>query len=976
MSKITSKNTDKTDKRKKRSMLSRQWIIAISLVSLAVLLALALAVVNKIVSDLPKDFTDPADGTEYSIKKQDGEYALFDKNGKICEISDDGYYITSYGTLVKIDKSSGEYSIDSGRELIYSRLYYDISTSSSASYRDSQIIDRLDVSNMNGTYSLVRGENGSFAIEGHENTSYSAETLAYIMSACSYPLSQKKLENPHRLENGEIDWAEYGLIAEKREDTQGEKYDYSPARATAITKNGDKYTLYIGDTTVTQNSYYVRYTEKDCVYVLSSTGISQYLTQSVEAVITPTIVYPMTSTTYANVEDFIIYQDIDYKKISELLTDKFGNYNEITSQETLEEYKNYRQELLDKYSTKMCHFSYQDLDERENSLYATLPFVSFLDYSDGYYINSTNITLMLQDLYETEFVSTVKLAPTSDELAQYGLSNPDKIITFRYLYTDTEGKEGSAYNSVRVSEQNPDGSYYAYSDTYDMIVCVDESSFGFLQWNELDWYDPNYMQINISHITDITVESPSTGKLQFTLDNSMSQSGTVFPITQDKFDNGGDNTYEIKQDGGKYSLWENGEKLGVSYTHDFLVTGIPYSYGVAENDNFLISEVVSTDTDDDGTDDAYIYYYYNITYDDGAYTLYVTMAAFDASGNQITKTQSSIISASYTSDCLVTDGLSRYAFLVPQNSPVGKTLSDTYVSAGKGKWIEANVFVTAKGSYVMINPKTGEWSKMSAVSNSIYVANKEASKIWSSGVDATIGGVKETFYPNTGETLYFDAETNTLRLFNKTTSARRDATKSEVAPGVWSSGDFYVTATGDIIVIESDGSANLVELESSAYLGTVYANGKELNYTLNVTDSLGTSEQKSAMYNFQQFYSALLYGSIEGECPLTEEQMAELRALDNFSAQDLNINDNPCILKLTVHAKDLKGNSRNLVYRFYKISERKAYMTVESLDSPTSDSNSNNAYGKFFVLSSYIEKLAADAQRVANGTLVTSNSKY
>lgn len=971
-----SKGIIKKHKAKKNKMLSRQRTVAVILACAVLLLAAALVAANRIVSNLPREFVDPADDKTYSIKKQNGEYALFSSDGQLCDMSDDGYYITSYGTLVKIDKESGKYTIDNGRELVYSRLYYDAYTSNgTTSYKDSQIINRLDISNMSGKYSFVRDNDRNFVIEGHENAAFTSETLAYVMSACSYPLSQRRLKDPHTLPNGEIDWSEYGLAAERRiSDETGEEYDYFPTRATATTVSGEQYTLYIGDATVTENSYYVRYTEKDCVYVLSSTGIAEYMTKGVEAVISPMIVYPMTSTTYANVEDFIIYKDIDHAKIAELLEREFAGSENIDQ----EEYENLRKQLLEEYSTKMCHFSFQDLDERENSLYATLPFVSFLDYSDGYYINSTNITLMMQDLYETEFVSTIKLSPSDSQLEEYGLYDPDKIISFCYMYTDAEGKEARAYNLVRVSKQNPDGSYYAYSDEYDMIVCVDEASFSFLEWTELDWYDPNFMQININHVTDITVEAPASGKLQFTLDNSMTADGNIFPITQTKFDNGGDNSYEIKQDNNKLSLWENDRKLEPVFAQDYLVMGIPYTQGTAENDNYILSEVVPTDTDDDGTDDAYIYYYYNITYDNGALTLYVTMAAFDAYGNQLTKTQSSVLSATYTSDCLVTDGLSRYAFLLPQNSTAGKTLTDIYSSKNKGTWIKANIFVTAKGAYVMVDPSSGEWSRMSAVSNSVYIAQKEASKIWSSGVDVNIGGANETFYPNTGEILSLDTATNTLKLYNKTTASRRDATKGEVAPGVWSKGDFYVTASGDLIVMsDENGDVGLVELSSSAYIGAVYSNGKELTYTLPVTDSLGKTEQKSAMYNFQQFYSALLYSSIEGECTLTDEEMNNLRALDSFSEKDVaSGEDNPCMLKLTVHAKDLKGNSKNLVYRFYRISERRAYMTVESLDSPTAESNSDNAYGRFVVLASYVEKLASDAQKVSNGTLVDSNSKY
>ena len=101
--------------------------------------------------------------------------------------------------------------------------------------------------------------------------------------------------------------------------------------------------------------------------------------------------------------------------------------------------------------------------------------------------------------------------------------------------------------------------------------------------------------------------------------------------------------------------------------------------------------------------------------------------------------------------------------------------------------------------------------------------------------------------------------------------------------------------------------------------------------------------------------------------------MQQLGSLDNFSDASA---DNPCILKLTVHIEDLKGNSRYLVYRIYRYSERRAYLTIESLDSPDDESKPENAYGKFYILSSYAEKIISDAQKVLDGVEVNATSKY
>lgn len=969
--------------KKQKNMLARQRIVAIVLVFSIVLLAIGLFAAKKIVDNLPIEFSDPSDGTLYHIKKVNGEYALVDTDGNMCDITEDGYYVTRNGTLVLIDKSSGQYTIDNGRELLFPQLYYNAYNSQgTALYDKSRIVDRIDVTNIHGSYAFLRSNLNNFVLEGHEDVQFSSESFAYLMSSCTYPLSIMKLENPKKLENGEINFAEYGLAEEKRYentvDNDGNEtvneYDYFPAHAKLTLADGKSIDLYFGDATVTGSSYYVRCSEREGIYILASSGIGDYIIKSVESVISPSIVYPMSSSTYVNVENFIIYQDIDYKTIFLLMQEKFGDFNrDFATDEEIEEYDEYYKEVFEKNSKKICHFSFQDLSERENSLYAALPYVSFLDYSQGYYINSTSVSQMLKNLYETEFVGTIKLSPSESELEKYGLKNPDKVMTFTYLDTDEEGNDAPVYNKVSISSQNSDGSYYAYSEMYDMIVCVDESSFNFLSWSELEWYDPSYMQFNINHIKDITVESPQTDKIRFDLDKSATQDGTFLPITENKFDNGGDISYEIKKDDGLFGIFEDGKKLQSIYKSDYLITGIPYSNGTPQSDNFLLCEVESKDTDNDGTTDTYIYYYYNITYKDSKYVLYASVVAVDANGGQSSSGQSVLLDVAYTSDCFVTNGFSQYAFLIPQNSSVGEQLTSTYEKAGKGEWFEGNIYVTAKGSYIIVNPKTANWATLSAVANNIYIADKNSGKLQASGVNVSSHGVLETVYANTGEVLSYNSETNMLQLYNKATGERRNAKKSEVAPGVWGSGEFYVTADGDLLTVSSDtGDAGLIQLSTNKFIASVYANGKELNYSYSTTDSLGNTESHLAIYNFQQLYMAMLYGSFEGECTLTEEEMEQYRSLDNFTSNETG---NPCILKITVNAEDLKGNSMTLVYRFYKFSERRAYITIESVDE-NGVSNSANAHGKFYTISSYAEKIISDVQKVLNGIEVESNGKY
>lgn len=967
--------------KKSKNMLKRQRYAVIILVVAVALLVAGLIAVYKIVEGLPIEFIDPNDNAVYHIKKVDGAYGLYTVSGDICEVTDKDYYITSYGTLVYINASTGEYYIDPGRELIFPQLYYDAYKSDgSAYYPKDKIINKISVFNMYGEYSFVRDSINDFILEGHPDASFTKETFTYLTMACAYPLSTMKLESPKTLANGEIDWSEYGLAPEQRTeivvDENGDEvevtYNYYPAKATLTTESGDEYTLFFGDATVTGASYYVKYEEKNTVYILASTAIADYILCGVESVVSPSIVFPTTSTDYTQVENFIIYQDIDYSKIDELLFERFGDFNYgMATQEEIKEYEDYSAELFEKYSTKACHFSFQDLEQRENSMYASLPYISFLEYSTGYYINTTNVSMMLRNLHETVFVGTEKLSPSDAELEKYGLIDADKVISYTYYYFDGEGKRVDVYNKVYISAQNSDGSYYAYSDMYDMIVCVDESSFEFLGWTELDWYDPAYMQFYIHHLSNVIIEAPGVN-INFGLDSSLTLDGKFFPIKDHKFNDQENNSYEIKTENGKFNLYANSNKVNPSYHSDFLVVGIPFSKGVAQGENFLMCEIENVDANDDGVTDAYIYYYYNVTYNEGKYTLYVTVIPVNTAGEQIASPQAYIMDVTYSTDCFVTDGFEQYAFLVLQDSQLGAELNKIY--GNNGDWLAADIFITSKGSYVLVDRETGAWAKLSAVANNIYLADKNSGKLQASGVYVKDYGVNETVYANTGEILSYNEEAKKLQLYNKEKGTRRDATKDEVAPGIWGSGDFYISLTGDVIFLDSNtGDAGTLQLVSSKYLAAVYANGKELNYTFSSTDTLGHTSIYSATYNFQQFYSGILYGSFEGMCDLSAEEMAAIRQLDDFGNTDPN---NPCILKMTVFAKDLKGNEKYLVYRFYRISERRAYVTIEALDSPDAQSRPENAYGSFYVLASYVDKIVSDANKVLDGIEVQAISKY
>lgn len=145
----------------------------------------------------------------------------------------------------------------------------------------------------------------------------------------------------------------------------------------------------------------------------------------------------------------------------------------------------------------------------------------------------------------------------------------------------------------------------------------------------------------------------------------------------------------------------------------------------------------------------------------------------------------------------------------------------------------------------------------------------------------------------------------------------------------------------------------------------VYANGKLMDYKLMVTKPSGSVVEETSGYNFRRFFQALLTASMEGNADLTEEQMSDFRETP----------DSDCYLKITIHADDGKGETADLVYRFYRYTERKAYFTVEVLNSATDTGSPVNGQGTFYVLRSFCDKLVADAYRFMEGTEIVVDSK-
>lgn len=597
----------KSEKAKKSSLLTQTRAI-IALVVAAVVLVGGLVLTNYIVQIYRYE---DADGTVYTIRKKGGSYGLYRKDGSPCDTNDEGYYLTSFGTQLEVDAKSGEYEVyavvdvegtevlgNARRVLAFKQLTYD--KSSTTDY--SRVIRSIEVHNQQGVLDLYRPDGvdtNRFVIRGHEGTAISDELFAQLSSGCGYTISMQRLENPVRLADGSIKYAEYGLAKETRVKTDKDgkpvldengkevTYEYTPTWYTVRTlqpdaRTGvDSYTMTLGDATISGAGYYARYEGRDTVYILSSTNLEVAL-QPIESLVTGRIVYPMTLNTYFNVRDFVLLTDIHYDRIllhmaaelAGILDEIDLNKVDLNDLSTLTDAQRAAlREALDRidkldekqftemydrglelYSRKVTAFSYVDMEQRENSLYSSYPYRMATAYMAGYRPNADNISKMLQNLYSMSFDAVKALGPTAEQLQEYGLSEPAFDISF--VYTDADGVEHG--NHVTFSAKTAEGKYYAFADDYDMIVEIDESMVPFLSWKDIDWYDRDYFQYNIAHIKEIRLDGTairaldskyrtSAGDVVFRLDNTASdQSGGTNSDKLVSYINGLSMAYEME----------------------------------------------------------------------------------------------------------------------------------------------------------------------------------------------------------------------------------------------------------------------------------------------------------------------------------------------------------------------------------------------------------------------------------------------
>ena len=1017
------------EKIQKRSMLKKQrWAVIISLIMVALLIA-ALFVVKYYVEIYQYE---DVDGTVYDIKKVNGVYGLFDQDGNLVYRTEEGYYQTKASTLVSLDPATGEYTVYAivdtyateeqyvQNVLLYGKMTYDANSQTDKSKQ----IKKIEVVNYaNGysesevVYSFERVKGNKFALTGYEGLTHDSDKFSSLAFTCGTAFASMILENPQKI-NGTIDMQEYGLAEAIRVNTvtddEGnetvEEYTYKPAYYVITAENGDWHKIIIGDATVSGSGRYAYYAggetfdkngkktvwpAREKVYIIDNStnplgysGMEDVLLGRIEDIISPMLVYPMTQSTYIDVHNFTIYNSIDYNAIYAALEEKYGNVDDLGDGEIDEEefYKFYN-EIFEENSKKVCDFSYEELDLRQGTLRDHLPYVSNLEYAGGYLINSENIDKVLYNIYATAFTSVEKLSPDDDDLEAYGLDRAEYVIEYYFKTKDEKGETVYIRNNVQISRKTEDGIFYAYSDAYDMIVGVSESSFDFLEWEEKEWYYSNYIHLNIGHLDSITIESPK-GDYNFVIDDSASTMLSYTPITLGEWvegEKGNEKTYKATWDSasGKYLLYLDGKALTPVYQGDYLIAPQVYVPGTAEDERYLFVETAPLDVNGDGSQDYTAYYFYRIAYDMNTETFYLgaQISIADSQGNKVAADQNKVANVLMETEYFLTN--TSYLFINPRNSYIGECIDEKYGDLDRGKWCDGKIFISTDGKYVLVNTKTGDWSIIDDIRCNVFFCDDQDSRFAQRAIviepkyeNGKLVKYGETYYPTTGKLLQYDESSGRIQTYNASARTWENANSKECTIGFWNSGAYYVTEEGAILAVnEKSGEMGLVLVsESETHVAEIIANGKLLNYLISTEDYAGKTVDITATDNFKQMYVGMLQASIEGMSELTEEEKAALRELDDFASDDPS---NPCQLKITIHAKDYYGNAHDVVYRFYQYSERKSYLTVEKISVEDGyKSVSTEAYGNFYVSKTFTDMIINNSYKVVNQIEVDSTGKY
>ena len=533
------------EERKKSSLLRRRTIIIIVSIVLVLASGISLYFVNSYINNVIP-FVDPADNVTYYVKKTNGEWKMYDKDGNLLKTEEQyGYYITASSTCIKLDPETGE---------LVEKILLDTSEGEVSTEYDKVLIfpqiSRKDirsikVHNQINTFTFLRydttngiNDKAEFVLDYLPHLPIREEVIPDICNAAGFPLAAMRVDEAKKLENGKIDLAEYGLAPEKRtrieKDANGNditvEYDYTPnyyILTTVAKKDKDgkykneQHKVLIGDRLVNNGGYYAQYikinedgteTPRNTLYVLG-TSIKYTLLEDRKIFVTPGTAFPVTQNDYFDVTDFVIRKKNDK-----------GTYDSTVS------------------------FSYIDIADRTGTVAGSRPYVFTDGRSKSYMPNYDRIDSCLLSFMQPNIVEIAVLDPTEEERAKYGLmkevldenGNPKLdeygkkvykydapyVVTFDRTAKADDGSKIPFRQTIYISPKPNSSNYYSFTTItildnenkvnekfnknlkLSMLCEVSGETYNFLKYDEYDWTYPYILETGIKYATNVTITKP------------------------------------------------------------------------------------------------------------------------------------------------------------------------------------------------------------------------------------------------------------------------------------------------------------------------------------------------------------------------------------------------------------------------------------------------------------------------------------
>ena len=473
-------------------------------------------------------------------------------------------------------------TVDEGEDVLYNtRLVYE--------KLDREDIVSITVKNGHGEFSLVRDDPESkrsgflISYNGEKYTmcDYNEEEISQLIVAAGTVYAREKLFDSEITEDV---YREYGLSDAD-----------SPAVIEVTSFDGASYRLFVGDATVTDGCYYLRLDGREAVYVSQSTSVGDCAYSKPTKYINPTIATAYTTYGYYYTNDFSIFRrsaelgdtvgsddtvELSYytvidgqksetvKGLFELPKCKMAMQTALRGRKVGDTGIEFSLSYNNKYTdgelygkTVLYHVESIDavrhlnikldfLNSSERPMFNSTDVYAIIAPRDksAYVPDSSAYMGVLESFGELTGTETVALGLTNEKMKEYGLDE-------YFIYYESPTKVSSVENSddvipsgfisdwIYLSKKQQDGSYYAASVNFNIIVKISEDIVGFVDWPFSSWVSDAMMAANIHDVESIL----------FDFNYADAKEDFFFELTE-KESNGSTTLASVKQNGKEVNI--------------------------------------------------------------------------------------------------------------------------------------------------------------------------------------------------------------------------------------------------------------------------------------------------------------------------------------------------------------------------------------------------------------------------------------